>query len=218
MILETMNEAYPMRTMLAACALAVTFVVPALADDAPKKGSDADEAFMTGVRKLGVMAGQAHACSKEGDQPKVGQSAIDLATQVSLHFGLQAAFVFSGSFGYGMGHEFDRKTCPQALEDFKALQAKYLRGCDDHTVHTVDCDHVGVRGQHVGGTGHFIRAGQRIASDRHNCPVRRIRRDPGAAARAWRRWRWSAGFWGWQSWWRSAGSRRRRPRRQLQQQ
>ena len=77
---------------------------------------------------LGVMAGQAHACSKEGDQPKVGQSAIDLATQVSLHFGLQAAFVFSGSFGYGMGHEFDRKTCPQALEDFKALQAKYLGG------------------------------------------------------------------------------------------
>jgi len=128
MILETMNEAYPMRTMLAACALAVTFVVPALADDAPKKGSDADEAFMTGLRKLGVMAGQAHACSKEGDQPKVGQSAIDLATQVSLHFGLQAAFVFSGSFGYGMGHEFDRKTCPQALEDFKALQAKYLGG------------------------------------------------------------------------------------------
>ena len=117
-----------MRTMLAACVVAVTFVVPALADNAPKKGSDADEAFMTGLRKLGVMAGQAHACSKEADQPKVGQSAIDLATQVSLHFGLQAAFVFSGSFGYGMGHEFDHKTCPQALEDFKALQAKYLGG------------------------------------------------------------------------------------------
>jgi ribonuclease E len=35
---------------------------------------------------------------------------------------------FSGSFGYGLGHEFDHKTCPQALEDFKALQAKYLGG------------------------------------------------------------------------------------------
>jgi hypothetical protein len=122
----TMIEAYTMRTMLTACALAVTLVVPAFAQDAPKKGSDADDAFMTGLRKLGVMAGQAHACSKEADQPKVGQGVIDLATQVSLHFGLQAAFVFSGSFGYGMGHEFDHKTCPQALEDFKALQAKYL--------------------------------------------------------------------------------------------
>ena len=60
-----MIEAYPMRTMLAACVVAVTFVVPALADNAPKKGSDADEAFMTGLRKLGVMAGQAHAFQRK---------------------------------------------------------------------------------------------------------------------------------------------------------
>ena len=115
-----------MRTILGACLLAATFVVPAFADNAPKKGSDADEAFMTGIRKIGVMSGEAFACSSEADQPKIGQAAIDLATQVSLHFGLQPAFVYSGSFGYGMGHDFDHKTCPQALEDFKALQAKYL--------------------------------------------------------------------------------------------
>jgi hypothetical protein len=45
---------------------------------------------------------------------------------VSLHFGLQAAFVYSGSFGYGTGHDFDHVACPQAIADFKALQAKYL--------------------------------------------------------------------------------------------
>lgn len=115
-----------MRTILGACLLAAAFVVPALAENAPKKGTDADEAFMTGIRKIGVMSGEAFACSSEADQPKVGQAVMDLATQVSLHFGLQAAFVYSGSFGYGMGHDFDHKTCSQALEDFKALQAKYL--------------------------------------------------------------------------------------------
>ena len=115
-----------MRTLLTACVLAATFVVPAFADDAPKKGSDADEAFMTGIRKLGVMSGEAFACSKEADQPQIGQAAIDLATQVSLHFGLQAAFVYSGSFGYGMGHDFDHTNCPQAIADFQGLQAKYL--------------------------------------------------------------------------------------------
>ena len=115
-----------MQTALGACLLAMILVVPAFADTAPKKGSDADEAFITGIRKIGVMTGEAFVCSPEADQPKVGQAVIDLATQVSLHFGLQAAFVFSGSFGYGMGHDFDHKTCPQALEDFKALQAKYL--------------------------------------------------------------------------------------------
>jgi hypothetical protein len=115
-----------MRTIFVACLLATVLVVPAVAQDAQKKGSDADEAFMTGIRKIGVMTGQAFACSAAADQPKVGEAVMDLATQVSLHFGLQAAFVFSGSFGYGMGHDFDHKTCPQALEDFKALQTKYL--------------------------------------------------------------------------------------------
>jgi hypothetical protein len=115
-----------MQTALGTCLLAMILVVPAFADTAPKKGSDADEAFMTGIRKIGVMTGEAFVCTPEADQPKVGQAVIDLATQVSLHFGLQAAFVFSGSFGYGMGHDFDHKVCPQALEDFKALQAKYL--------------------------------------------------------------------------------------------
>jgi hypothetical protein len=115
-----------MRTMLAACVLAATFIVPAFAQDAPRKGSDADEAFMTGIRKLGVMSGEAYACSSDADKPQVGQGAIDLATQVSLHFGLQAAFVYSGSFGYGTGHDFDHKDCAQAIADFKGLQAKYL--------------------------------------------------------------------------------------------
>ena len=116
-----------MRTMFGACLLAATLAVPAFAQqNAPKQGSDADEAFMTGLRKLGVMSGQAFACSSEADQPKVGQAVIDLATQVSVHFGLHAAFVYSGSFGYGIAHDFDHKTCPQALEDFKGLQDKYL--------------------------------------------------------------------------------------------
>lgn len=115
-----------MRSILAVCVLASTLALPAFADEAPKKGSDADDAFMTGIRKLGVMSGEAYVCSDEADKPKVGQAAIDLATQVSLHFGLQPAFIYSGSFGYGTGHDFDHKTCPQAIEDFKALQAKYL--------------------------------------------------------------------------------------------
>jgi hypothetical protein len=123
---QTSEEKEPMRTMLAACALAATFVAPAFADEPAKKGTDADDAFMTGIRKLGVMSGEAFACSSEVDKPRVGQGAIDLATQVSLHFGLQAAFIYSGSFGYGTGHDFDHAACPQAIADFKALQAKYL--------------------------------------------------------------------------------------------
>ena len=114
-----------MRTMLAACALAATFVAPAFADEAAKKGTDADDAFMTGIRKLGVMSGEAFACSSEVDKPRVGQGAIDLATQVSLHFGLQAAFVYSGSFGYGTGHDFDHAACPQVRVNLRSRGARH---------------------------------------------------------------------------------------------
>ncbi len=122
---------FPRRKLYLPTAILVTVLfascaMSAFAAGEPKKGSDADEEFMTGIRKLGVMSGEAFACSSEADQPQVGQGAIDLATQVSLHFGLQAAFIYSGSFGYGIAHDFDRKTCSQAIEDFKALRAKYL--------------------------------------------------------------------------------------------
>lgn len=126
----------PMRPILAACLLAAMFVAPAFADqpatDQPatgqpaKKGVAADDAFMTGIRKLGVMSGEAFACSSDADKPQVGQNVMDLATQVSLYFGLQAAFTYSSSFGFGAGHDFDHATCPRAISDFKALQAKYL--------------------------------------------------------------------------------------------
>ena len=123
-----------MKTMLAACILAITFVVPAFAQDGAKKGSDADEAFMTGIRKLGVMSGQAFACSKEAEQPQIGQGVIDLATQVSLHFGLQAAFIYSGSFGYGMGHDFDHATCSQAIDGLQGApsQVSGALKCTEH--------------------------------------------------------------------------------------
>jgi hypothetical protein len=120
-----------MRTIVAAFALAAIVATPilaspVLADDAPKKGSDADDAFVTGIRKLGVMSGEAFACSSPADQPQVGQAALDLANEVALHFGLTVAFIYSGAFGYGTGHDFDHATCAQAIADFKALQAKYL--------------------------------------------------------------------------------------------
>jgi hypothetical protein len=115
-----------MRTLLTAFVLAATVATPVLADEAPKKGSDADDAFVTGIRKLGVMSGEAFACSDAADQPQVGEAAIDLATEVALHFGMKVAFIYSGAFGYGIGHDFDHKNCAQAIADFKALQAKYL--------------------------------------------------------------------------------------------
>jgi len=114
-----------MRITIAACALAVVFSAQAFAAE-PKKGSDADDEFMLGMRKVGVMVGEAFMCTGEDGRSGIGADALQLANQIATHFGLQAAFVFSGSFGYGTGHEFDKGTCPATLANFKAIQQKYL--------------------------------------------------------------------------------------------
>ena len=114
-----------MRSILAAFALAALLTAPAFADDV-KKGNDADPDFMTGVRKLGVMSGEAFACSPEADKQGIGEDALSLANQIALHFGLQIAFIYSGAFGWGSGHDFDHKTCPETLANFEDTQHKYL--------------------------------------------------------------------------------------------
>jgi hypothetical protein len=115
-----------LRTSIVAVLLLTGVAIPAWAAGEPKKGSDADEEFMLGIRKVGVMVGQAFACTGEEARGSIGEDALQLANQIATHFGLQAAFIFSGSFGYGTGHPFDTTTCPATLANLKTLQQKYL--------------------------------------------------------------------------------------------
>lgn len=87
---------------------------------------DADETFLTGLRRVGVMAGQVVECSAEADrQAKIGQ-AMELANKIAIHFGLKAAFNYVGAVGYGSGHPFDKADCGKSAEGWKEIQAKYL--------------------------------------------------------------------------------------------
>jgi hypothetical protein len=87
---------------------------------------DADETFLTGLRRVGVMAGQVVECSADADrQAKIGQ-AMELANKIAIHFGLKAAFNYVGAVGYGSGHPFDKADCGKSAEGWKEIQAKYL--------------------------------------------------------------------------------------------
>jgi hypothetical protein len=60
-----------MRTLLATFALAATVAAPVLADEATTKGSDADDAFVTEIRKPSAMSGEAFAYSNEADRSRL---------------------------------------------------------------------------------------------------------------------------------------------------
>ena len=86
----------------------------------------ADETFLTGLRRVGVMASQVVECSADADrQAKIGQ-AMELANKIAIHFGLKAAFNYVGAVGYGSGHPFDKADCGKSAEGWKEIQAKYL--------------------------------------------------------------------------------------------
>jgi hypothetical protein len=87
---------------------------------------DADETFLTGLRRVGVMAGQVVECSADADkQAKIAQ-AMELANKIAVHFGLKAAFNYVGAVGYGSGHSFDKADCARSVEGWKEIQVKYL--------------------------------------------------------------------------------------------
>ncbi|HEX4259564.1 MAG TPA: hypothetical protein VHY76_00535 [Acetobacteraceae bacterium] len=74
---------------------------------------------------MGVVAGRAAACEPQGSRSAVIEGAANLGRELAFQFGLNAAFHFIGSVGYGSGHAFDRATCPKVEQDWKALQQKY---------------------------------------------------------------------------------------------
>lgn len=95
------------------------------APDVPRP-PDADETFLTGLRRVGVMAGQVVECSAHAEkQAKIAQ-AMELANKIAVHFGLRAAFNYVGAVGYGSGHPFDKADCTRSAEGWKEIQAKYL--------------------------------------------------------------------------------------------
>lgn len=81
---------------------------------------------MTGLRRIGVMAGEVVQCAPAADRQTDITDAMDLANLVALHFGLAAAFNFSGAVGYGSGKPFDKSGCAEASTGWNNIKQKYL--------------------------------------------------------------------------------------------
>jgi hypothetical protein len=106
--------------------LSTTPAAPAApAQEVPTPPAD-NPSFLDGLRRVGVMAGQVVECSADADRQDQISRAMDLANLIAIHFGLKAAFTFTGALGYGSGRPFDKADCSQAIDGWKQIQAKYL--------------------------------------------------------------------------------------------
>jgi hypothetical protein len=95
------------------------------AENVPTPPAD-NPTFLDGLRRVGVMAGQVVECSADADRQDQISRAMELANLIAIHFGLKAAFTFTGALGYGSGRPFDKAGCSQAIDGWKQIQAKYL--------------------------------------------------------------------------------------------
>jgi hypothetical protein len=109
-------------TSLSGPALAQTSSAPAQ-QNAP---ADSDQGFMTGLRRIGVLGGEVVQCSTTEERDTVISQAMRLSNAIAMHYGLAAAFNFSGAVGYGSGKPFDMSGCSAAKSGWNAITEKYL--------------------------------------------------------------------------------------------
>jgi len=97
------------------------------ASNAAASAAETDDAFMTGLRRIGVMGGEVVQCATDADRQKPIADAMALSNQIALHFGLTAAFNFIGAVGYGAGKPFDKSGCAEANAGWNDIRNKYLK-------------------------------------------------------------------------------------------
>jgi hypothetical protein len=90
-----------------------------------RRRPDINQEFLVGLRRVGVMAGQAVECSGDAEKQAKIAEAMDLANQIAIHFDLKAAFNYVGAVRYGCGHAFDKASCAQSIAGWKDVLAKY---------------------------------------------------------------------------------------------
>jgi hypothetical protein len=93
---------------------------------APVSAPDSDPAFMTGLRRVGVMAGEVVQCTAAADRQAPIAEAMQLSNEIAQHFGLAAAFNFTAAVGYGAGKPFDKAGCADATTGWNGIKQKYL--------------------------------------------------------------------------------------------
>ena len=86
-------------------------------------GSETD--FMPGLRRVGVLAGQAVICSSEADRQHQIEKVAAAGNLIATEFGLRAAFNFIGAAGYGSGAPFAESGCANAIKQWTEVQQRY---------------------------------------------------------------------------------------------
>lgn len=103
----------------------------AMAADAPAAAEpevtvmDEEEQLDDGLKRFGYLAGVARGCVVEEQRPALEREALDLNATIARLLGVDRAFLFASSFGYGTTVVVETKDCPEVLRTYEARVESY---------------------------------------------------------------------------------------------
>lgn len=93
---------------------------------APPEASSFNPAFLDGIRNYGFTVGYAYQCQDKQQRTIMGDQVLRLANLLVRYYGTEAAFMFTGAFGYGTGHPVDKAKCADYIAQWRESVKRYL--------------------------------------------------------------------------------------------
>jgi len=111
-------------------ALALVISAETLAQNAPEpKGADQSEAseeqLDEALKRFGYLAGLAQVCVAQEQRAALEREVLDLNASITRLLGVDRAFLFTASFGYGTSVEVATADCAEVLKNYEARVARH---------------------------------------------------------------------------------------------
>lgn len=87
--------------------------------------ADEEEQVDEGLKRFGYLAGLARGCVAENQRAALEREALDLNAGIGRLLGIDRAFLFASSFGYGTTVVVEIKDCAEVLKAYESRVEKF---------------------------------------------------------------------------------------------
>ena len=116
----------------AAPALAVSAIglsATAIAQEAQEPDAMDEEAQLDeALKRFGYLSGLAQVCVSEEQKPALEKEVLEIHGSIARLLGVDRAFLYSSSFGYGTSVEVETDDCAEVLKTYAERTKKYREG------------------------------------------------------------------------------------------